>query len=312
MIPDNKAGSQAMKPMKYTIWILLTTFIMGTSFPVGKIGMLYAPPFLLMGMRYVLAGGLMAWFLRKCPLPAGWQAWLKIILIGLFQSAGVMGCAYYSMNWITSGESAILTFTNPLLVIIISALLYGLTYRFSQWMGVILGLAGILLTFGLQMSFSPGTWIGIGGAVCFAVSTLLIKRWGDRYDTFVLTAYQMLAGGAVLLLLSACTEQPQFIVNAASVAALLWLTLACSIIQFSLWFYLLQHSDPAQTSSYLFLTPFFGVLSSWILLGEQVQWFVGAGGILIGVGIFLVNRRSSTMKTKDHPSEPHRHSSPAS
>jgi len=311
MSPSNEKDSRTMKPLKYTIWILLTTFIMGTSFPVGKIGMVYAPPFLLMGIRYVLAGSLMAWFLRKRPLPAGWQAWLKIIWIGLFQSAGVMGCAYYSMNWITPGESAILTFTNPLLVIMISALLYRLTYRFSQWIGVILGLVGILLTFGWHMSFSPGTWIGFGGAVSFAVSTLLIKRWGERYDTFVLTAYQMLAGGAVLLLLSAWTEQPHFIVNVPSVAVLLWLTLACSIIQFSLWFYLLQHSDPAQTSSYLFLAPFFGVLSSWILLGEQVQWFVGAGGILIGIGIFLVNRRSTALNRKNHSSELHRYSSSA-
>lgn len=64
-------------------------------------------------------------------------------------------------------------------------------------------------------------------------------------------------------------------------------------MQFSLWFYLLQNSDPAQTSAYLFLAPFFGVLSSWILLNEEVQWFVGAGGVLIGVGIYLVNRRSA-------------------
>ncbi|NUU77512.1 DMT family transporter [Paenibacillus xylanilyticus] len=308
----DKDTSTTMKPLKYTLGIILTTLIMGTSFPVGKIGILYAPPFLLMGLRYVLAGGLMALILRKRPLPTGWHAWLKIIVIGLFQSAGVMGCAYYSMNWITSGESAIITFTNPLLVIIISALLYGLTYRFSQWMGVILGFAGIMLTFGWHMSFSPGTWIGFGGAVSFAVSTLLIKRWGDRYDTFVLTAYQMLAGGTALLLLSAWTEEPHFMMNTTSVVVLLWLTLFCSIIQFSLWFYLLQHSNPAQTSSYLFLAPFFGVLSSWILLGEQIQWVVGAGGLLIGVGIFLVNRRASRMTKEDRQSKLSRRSSPAS
>ena len=56
MSPGTQADGRAMEPLKYTIWILLTTFIMGTSFPVGKIGMFYAPPFLLMGMRYVLAG----------------------------------------------------------------------------------------------------------------------------------------------------------------------------------------------------------------------------------------------------------------
>ncbi|PZT55833.1 DMT family transporter [Paenibacillus silvae] len=281
-----------LNPVKYTLLIIITTLIMGTSFPVGKIGMAYAPPFLLMGLRYILAGGLMALVLRKRPLPRRWQAWVKIMLIGLFQSAGVMGCAYYSMNWISSSESAIITFTNPLIVIVFSALLYGITYRLSQWIGVIVGFAGILLTFGLHMSFTPGTWIGLGGAISFAVSTLLIKRWGMHFDTFVLTAYQMLAGGLVLLLLSLWVEQPHFTVTAVSILSLFYLTLICSVVQFSLWFYLLQNSDPAQTSSYLFLAPFFGVLSSWLMLGEQIQWFVGIGGILIGVGIYLVNRHS--------------------
>lgn len=286
-----------MKPLKYTLLILVTTLIMGTSFPVGKIGMMYAPPFLLMGLRYILAGALLAWLIRKRPMPVGWKQWMQIAVIGLFQSAGVMGCAYYSMNWISSGESAIITFTNPLLVIILSAALYGVSYRFSQWTGVVLGFVGVALTFGFHLSLSPGTWIGFGGAVSFAVSTLLIKRWGAAHDTFVLTAYQMLAGGAVLLLLSVFTEQPRFIVNTTSIVVLVWLTIFCSIIQFTLWFYLLQNTDPAKTSSFLFLAPLFGLLSSFVLLEEHVGWIVGAGGVMICLGIFLVNRHPASHKS---------------
>ncbi|WP_405153716.1 DMT family transporter [Paenibacillus sp. FSL K6-0108] len=286
-----------MKPLKYTLLILVTTFIMGTSFPVGKIGMMYAPPFLLMGLRYILAGALLAWIIRKRPMPVGWKQWMQIAIIGLFQSAGVMGCAYYSMNWISSGESAIITFTNPLLVIILSAALYGVSYRFSQWTGVVLGFVGVALTFGFHLSMSPGTWIGFGGAVLFAVSTLLIKRWGAAHDTFVLTAYQMLAGGAVLLLLSVFTEELHFIVNTTSIVVLVWLTIFCSIIQFTLWFYLLQNTDPAKTSSFLFLAPLFGLLSSFVLLKEHVGWIVGAGGIMICLGIFLVNRHPAGHKS---------------
>ncbi|RAW14937.1 EamA/RhaT family transporter [Paenibacillus taichungensis] len=296
-----------MKPLKYTFLILVTTLIMGTSFPVGKIGMMYAPPFLLMALRYILAGALLAWIIRKRPMPVGWKQWMQIAVIGLFQSAGVMGCAYYSMNWISSGESAIITFTNPLLVIILSAALYGVSYRFSQWTGVVLGFVGVALTFGFHLSMSPGTWIGFGGAVSFAVSTLLIKRWGVAHDTFVLTAYQMLAGGAVLLLLSVFTEQPHFIVNTTSIVVLVWLTIFCSIIQFTLWFYLLQNTDPAKTSSFLFLAPLFGLLSSFILLEERVGWIVGAGGVMICLGIFLVNRHPASHKSAlDNPGLPQR------
>jgi drug/metabolite transporter (DMT)-like permease len=74
-----------------------------------------------------------------------------------------------------------------------------------------------------------------------------------------------------------------------SVSIVLWLAVMGSIVQFSLWYYLLRGGDPAKTSTFLFLVPLFGLLSSWLLLGEQVQWYVGVGGALICVGIVLVN-----------------------
>ncbi|MBP1963600.1 DMT family transporter [Paenibacillus aceris] len=277
-----------MNKYKYIALILVTTFVMGVAFPVGKVGMAYATPFFLMGIRFVLAGGILAVIVWKKSRPVGWM-WGKAALIGLFQSAGVMGCAYYSMNWITSGESSIITCTNPLLVIVLGTFLTGAKYRGRQWIGVALGFIGVLITFGLQMNFQAGMLIGFAGAIFFAASTLLIKRWGVEFDMTVLAAYQMLAGGIALLLLSAVTEHPYFTFTSTSVAVVLWLVILGSIVQFSLWFYLLRSGDPAKTSAFLFLVPVFGLLSSWLLLGEKVAWYVGLGGAFICVGIFLVN-----------------------
>ncbi|NOV00938.1 DMT family transporter [Paenibacillus planticolens] len=277
-----------MNKYKYIALILVTTFVMGVSFPVGKVGMAYAAPFFLMGIRFVLAGGILAAIVWKKPRPVG-RMWGNAALIGLIQSAGVMGCAYYSMHWISSGESSIITCTNPLLVIILGTFLTGAKYRGRQWFGVAFGFLGVVITFGLQMNFQVGTLIGFAGAIFFAASTLLIKRWGAEFDMNVLAAYQMLAGGIALLLLSAVTEHPYFTFTAASVTVVLWLVIMGSIVQFVLWFYLLRSGDPAKTSAFLFLVPVFGLLSSWLLLGEKVAWYVSLGGAFICVGIFLVN-----------------------
>ncbi|NEW07192.1 DMT family transporter [Paenibacillus sp. SYP-B3998] len=278
-----------MNKFKYISLILMTTFLMGIAFPVGKLGMSYAPPFFLMGIRFVLAGGLLAIIVARRPRPHGVKQWLQAAVIGLFQSAGVMGCAYYSMRWITSGESSIITCTNPLLVIVLGTLLTGASYRGRQWLGVGVGFVGVLFTFGLHMSIEPGTFISFAGALCFASATLLIKRWGPAFDMTVLAAYQMIAGGIGLFLLSSFTEHPYFIFSGTSVIIVLWLAVMGSIVQFSVWFYLLRNGDPARTSAFLFLVPLFGVISSWLLLGEKVQWEVGVGGAFICVGIFLVN-----------------------
>jgi drug/metabolite transporter (DMT)-like permease len=62
-----------------------------------------------------------------------------------------------------------------------------------------------------------------------------------------------------------------------------------SIVQFAVWYYLLQKSDPGKTSAFLFLAPFFGVLSGWALLGEQIYTSLLIGGLFIIIGIYLVN-----------------------
>jgi drug/metabolite transporter (DMT)-like permease len=278
-----------MNKFKYIGLVVLTTLLMGIAFPVGKIGLSFAPPFFLMGIRFLLAGGLLAVIVAKKPRPRGGKQWLQAAAVGLFQSAGALGCAYYSMRWITSGESSIITSTNPLLVIVLGTLLTGAAYRGRQWLGVAVGFVGVVFTFGLHMGIQPGTFISFAGAVCFATATLLIKRWGPAFDMTVLAAYQMLAGGIALLILSAITEHPYFTFTSTSVMVVLWLAVMCSIIQFSVWFYLLRNGDPAKTSAFLFLVPLFGVLSSWLLLGEKVEWYVGVGGVFICLGIFLIN-----------------------
>ncbi|MFD0675405.1 MULTISPECIES: DMT family transporter [unclassified Paenibacillus] len=288
-----------MSKFKYISLIILTTFLMGIAFPVGKIGMSYAPPFFLMGIRFILAGGLLAIIVAKKPQPRSWKQWLQAAVVGLLQSAGVMGCAYYSMQWITSGESSIITCTNPLIVIVLGTLLTGASYRRRQWLGVAVGFIGVVFTFGLHMNIQPGTLISFAGAVCFASATLLIKRWGPAFDLSVLASYQMFVGGVALLIISAFTEHPYFIFTGTSVTVLLLLVIMCSIVQFTVWFNLLRSGDPAKTSAFLFLVPLFGVFTSWLLLGETVEWYVGVGGAFICAGIFLVNWEGKGTKAEN-------------
>lgn len=175
--------------------VILTTALMGSSFAIGKIGLTYVSPLLLTGLRFVLAGSLMA-----------------------------------------------------------------------------------------------GAVIALAGALSWTAATLLIHRWRERFDVWVLTAYQMLSGGVMLLGASAVLEKPRFIGNATSLFVLLWLAVMGSAVQFAGWFWLLRHGDPTKVSAFLFLALFFGVLFGWLLLGESVAGQEMWGGLLIFLGIYLVNR----------------------
>ncbi len=287
-----------MNIWKFSALIVLTTFLMGSSFAVGKIGLHYASPLFLAGLRFVLAGIIMVVIvlvLRR-PHPQSPTIWLKMGLIGALQTAGVMGCVFISLRTITAGESSILTFTNPLLVVVLGTIFMGMRYKWYQWIGVVLGVIGVSITVGAQIEWKIGIVFGLCSAVFWAMATLLVKRWGTLFDTWVLSAYQMLCGGIILLLLSLLLEDPVFIWNKESILILLWLSIFSSIVQFAVWYYVLQHGDPGKTSSFLFLAPFFGVLSGWLLLGETLYLSSIVGGLFIIVGIYLVNRQFQSKK----------------
>ncbi|MET0959507.1 MAG: DMT family transporter [Psychrobacillus psychrotolerans] len=281
-----------MNTFKFTLLILLTTFLMGSSFAVGKIGLSYSSPLLLAGLRFTLAGFIMAVsvIVLKRPHPVSKGNWIKMLIIGAFQTAGVMGCIFLSLRTITASESSILTFTNPLLVVVFGTLFLKISYKFYQWIGVLLGLVGVSIAVGAQIELKIGVLFGILSAVFWAISTLLVKKWGSLFNTWVLSAYQMLFGGLLLLLGSFILEKPVFILNSNSLFILLWLSIMSSIVQFAVWYYLLQKGDPGKTSAYLFLAPFFGVLSGWLLLGETLYTSIIVGGLFIIIGIYLVNR----------------------
>ena len=203
-----------------------------------------------------------------------------MLIIGTFQTAGVMGCIFLSLRTITASESSILTFTNPLLVVVFGTIFLQTRYKLYQWIGVLLGLVGVSITMGAQIEFKIGILFGILSAVFWAISTLLAKKWGAIFDTWVLSAYQMLFGGLLLLLGSFILEKPFFILNGNSLFILLWLSIMSSIVQFAVWYYLLQKGDPGKTSAFLFLAPFFGVLSGWVLLGEPLYPSLIIGGLV--------------------------------
>ena len=279
--------------------VVLTTSLMGSAFAIGKIGLAYATPIMLVALRFLIAGVIMA-IIVKClrmAHPRQMTDWLKIALIGFFQTAGVMGCIFVSLRTIPAGQSSILTFMNPLLVVVFGTLFMKMTYSWRQWIGVILGFGGVIITLGAQMDLRIGTLFGFLSAISWAIGTLLIKKWGVHFNTWVLTAYQMLFGGLILFVGSFLLENPSFQVTALSITILLWLALMASIVQFAVWFYLLQTGEPGKTSAFLFLAPFFGVLTGWLLLDETIAWNVILGGVCIFIGIFMVNWTAKVVKS---------------
>lgn len=284
--------------------ILISTLLSGLNFPIGKLGLTFSSPFLLLAIRFIAAGLIMVPLIIKRPHPKAGLEWGKIAVIGLLQSVLVLGINYVSMETITSSSASILSSTNPIWTIILGAMFFGMRHRWWQWLGVIIGFLGVFITLGFHVQLQIGALYALLAGMIWGLATILTGRWGKTLDTWVMTAYQMLFGGIMLLIVSFLFEQPHFSMASGALAknilVLIWLILLGSIANFVTWFTVLRHYDPEKAGSFLFLVPFFGVLFGFLLLHETIQWYVLVGVALIGVGIYLVNRkRVFSIRLKD-------------
>ncbi len=246
-------GGRFMNRLKFIVLIILSTALMGSAFSVIKMGDIYASPLMFAAIRFILAGLLLAFFvgIMRMPHPKNLREWLYVAVIGFFQTTGVFGAIFLSLRTITAGESSILIFVNPILVVLFSAFI-GVRYRLLQWIGVIVGFIGVVILIGFHPYYHVGVWIALSGAVFWAITTLLVKRVSSFINIWVLTAYQMLFGGILLLFISETFGHPYVVFNVSFILIVLWLAIMSSIVQFGIWFYLIQKTTPGKLALFYF------------------------------------------------------------
>lgn len=170
-------------------------------------------------------------------------------------------------------------------------------------LGCLLGFSGVVLasftTQGLDASFSiEGEGFLIISALSYAVASLWSKGLAKKEDPIVITAIQLLFGGAVLMILglSFGGHIDVIVWN----GALLFLYMAfISSAAFSLWTLLLKYNPVGKVAIYGFMTPVFGVFMSALFLGENA-WNIRnlAALLMVSAGIIAVNRGEKRNCTK--------------
>jgi drug/metabolite transporter (DMT)-like permease len=295
------------RSVSFVLILLAATFLMGSSFVAGKILVASGyPPMVLVGWRFLAAAvctlPLVAIYegsLARALFPRGLGASdaALVAVIGLFQTAGVMSLLFYSMRTISASSAAILLFTNPIWVALLGRIFLGEALHGARIVGLLLGIAGVVLAIGV----GPGAFAGDGAqigeltglasAFCWSISTIINKRARLRIGTWALSFWQMLIGSLVVLAIAYAMGQhwPE-VTTRANWAWFFYLSVPASTGSFGLWFVALSQGGATRTSSYLFLAPLFAVISSFIVLDTTLTWLQALGGALIGLAVWLVNR----------------------
>ena len=294
--------STARKRTAYLPILVAATFLMGSSFPTGKILLAKVPPFSLAGWRFVAAALatlpialLVSRSGRWIPSVAGsLRAGVAVtICIGLVQTGGTMGFLNLALRTLPASTAAILLFSNPIWVALLGRSVLGEHLSATRWVALLIGVVGVALTVGLSLRGDPaGVLLGVASSLCFATATLLNKRFKPSVDSWVLTFWQMLIGGLALLVVAVYFGErwPEELAW-SDWTCFWWLTIPASTGSFGLWFLALQRAGATQASGFLFLAPVFAVLLSHLLLSEAFTLLQAMGAFLVLAALWLLNHQ---------------------
>lgn len=280
---------------------LFAVTIWGGSFVATKIalgaeGARVFTPFGLVSLRFLMGGLalLLVLCVRRMPLlperaDRGRTALLALIL------ATHIGVQTYGLSFTYATHAAWIVCFQSVTIALAAQFFLGQRLRGIGWLGVAVSMVGI---FGVTRAGAHAADIGFGdllqlvGCVTWPAYTLLGARPVKSSGALRVTTWAMLGAGALMLALALVNgfgARP----GAAELIALVYLGLISSAAAFLAWYHSQAVHGSQRTGGTLYVEPFVTAVLASFLLAEPLAFATIAGGIVVLLGVYLVQRGAS-------------------
>jgi drug/metabolite transporter (DMT)-like permease len=220
-----------------------------------------------------------------------------MVVAGLLLQGGYLGGVFAAIHHgMPAGMSALITGLQPLFTALLGGWLLGEVTTSRQWLGLTLGLAGVLLVVGERVSVTGLTAAAILFALLalasISLGTVWQKRHGGGVDLRTGAAIQFMAAALLIAPFSLLLETGQVAWTGQFVFALAWVVFGLSIGAIFLLLYLLRRGAATQVASMFYLVPPVTALMAWPLFGETYSLVSAAGMGLAVLAVWLVTTKA--------------------
>jgi drug/metabolite transporter (DMT)-like permease len=285
-------------PFRTTMTVLLLAALWGGNVVAIKIGLRGIPPLAAAGIRFCIALPLVALWARLRSVSVKPRAGeifplLVIALLFTFQIA--------VLNWGTrltlAGRATVILHTYPVFVAFLAHFMIpGERLSWYRLVGVILAFAGIVAVFWEKLALGtgetvPGDLLCLGSAFLLGLLNVLLKRYLQTIDEARVLVWEMIIGVPLFFALHLLFDRGSaFTFSPDVVTALLYQGVIVGVFCFLIWLSILKRHSPSRLTVLFFTAPLWGLLASYLLLGEGISIGLAVGAGMVALGIFLVNR----------------------
>lgn len=286
---------------KYTLALAVGFVLLWNSGFIGaEYGLPFTGPFTLVFWRYLALTLLLAGYLlvRKRFHWVGWKTAVSNMLIGLLAHGVWLTCVLFALDKkVPAAIVALIVALQPLATGALSGFITGEQTNIYQWMGLLLGFLGVLVTVTFRIDFNSyqsifGYLIPLVSVVAITIASLIQRRMELKTETKKLPIdltlfYQSLATTAVLALPAIYIEQLYTEWDPVFIYTMIWLILAVSLGAYALMWLLIERIQATRVASLFYFGPPVTMLMAWMAFGDTLQVMDIAGLAIVFLGVLL-------------------------
>ncbi|MEN3340079.1 MAG: hypothetical protein V7647_3755 [Acidobacteriota bacterium] len=311
------ATSHRQQRLAYLAWVLVC-LIWGTTYLGIRVSLESMPPALMGGLRWTIAGSLLASYVALCghqlPPPSRWPG---ILLLGFLLLGLGNGGVVVAEQWVPSGLAAVLVACSPFWMAAVEACLPdGDRLRANVIVGLLIGFAGILVLVWPDLKVGGGAGRGfLAGVIALQIAAFgwslgsaYSRRHGRSDNVLGTTAYQMLAGGLMMLVAGTVRgEWAHLFFTTRTAVALTYMATVGAIGGFVAYTYALRHLPVSFVSLYAYINPVIAVALGVLFLGEPFDRRMAAAAALVFAGVAVVRSKDAARSPRRLPSSAEAH-----
>ncbi len=226
---------------------------------------------------------------------------LIFVLLGLFGGSVYFWLQNTALTYTYAANVSIIICLTPIFTALLAWIFSRGNERLGKylWLGSALAIAGVVLVVlngSLHFHLSPkGDILALAAGISWAVYSILIKRYTETMDGFLITRRVMfwafVTAVPLMLLTDGMPNLAPLFTDWKVLLSWLFLGILGNAVCFALWNIAFVRLGVVVTNNYLYGSPFVTLLVGWLLLGEPISWMGLIGAVLITVGVILAQRK---------------------
>lgn len=274
------------------------------SWSSGFVGMRFAlehaPAFLVVFWRCMVVALILLPFVAAEVRRTSWSVLLRHAGIGLLAIAGYLaGIGKSIEHGVPAGLTALIADLLPIGTAVLATAWFGQRLGRLAWVGLLVGLLGVLLVSKDALAWSKAPWWAYGlpllGMLSLAMATLWQKRTDSSASMGLMANLwvQSVASAVVFAVLAGMEGSLLPVASVGFATGVLWTAILPMLGGYGLYWICLRRSSPTRVASVLYLSPAVTLLWAWAMFDEPLSWLMLVGTVVSGVGVWMVMRDGS-------------------